>query len=142
MVKSVYLAGAMKNREIIMLANELTAEGFYVFADWLTSGPDADSFLLEYTKLRGWSYKQALNSYAAKNIFEFDKNHIDRCDCLVLVMPAGKSAHIELGYARGCGKPAYILFDKEPERFDCMYQFATNVFFSKQDLFDELKALA
>ncbi len=139
-MKSIYLIGALKNWDVVTIANELEAQGFDVFADWITPGPDADSYLLKYAKLRGWSYKQALNSYAARHVFEFDKSHIDRCDIVVMVAPAGKSAHLELGYARGCGKPGYILFDKEPERFDVMHRFATDVFFSKEDLYEALKA--
>ena len=56
-----------------------------------------------------------------------------------MLMPAGKSGHLELGYARGKNKPGFILFDKEPERVDVMYQFATDVFFSQEELFAELE---
>jgi nucleoside 2-deoxyribosyltransferase len=49
-------------------------------------------------------------------------------------MPAGKSGHLELGYMVGCGKPGYILFDKEPERLDQMVQFATDIFFDAKEL--------
>lgn len=138
-MKSIYLIGALKNWDIVTLANELQTAGFDVFADWITPGPEADTYLLKYAKLRGWSYKQALNSHAATHVFEFDKSHIDRCDIVVMVMPAGKSGHLELGYARGCGKPGYILFDKDPERFDVMHKFATDVFFDKAELIEELR---
>ena len=113
-MKSIYLIGALKNWDIVTLANELEEEGFDVFADWITPGPEADTYLMQYAKLRGWNYKQALNSHAAQHVFEFDKSHIDRCNIVVMVMPAGKSGHLELGYARGCGKPGYILFDETP----------------------------
>lgn len=138
-INSIYIIGALKNQEVVSLANELTAEGFEAFADWITPGPEADTFLLNYAKARGLNYKQAMQSYAAKHVFEFDKYHIDRCDAVVMLMPCGKSGHLELGYARGQGKPGFILFDKEPERFDVMYQFASDIFFSKTDLFDELE---
>jgi nucleoside 2-deoxyribosyltransferase len=49
-------------------------------------------------------------------------------------MPAGKSAHLELGYMIGRGKPCFVLFDEEPERWDVMYQFATAVCFSYEEL--------
>ena len=55
-----------------------------------------------------------------------------------MVMPAGKSGHLELGYMLGQGKKGYILFDKEPDRWDVMYQFATGVFFNKEELINEL----
>jgi nucleoside 2-deoxyribosyltransferase len=56
-------------------------------------------------------------------------------------MPGGKSAHLELGYMIGQGKPCYVFFDKEPERWDVMYQFAKDVFFSKEELLAELKKI-
>jgi len=138
-MSSIYLIGALKNWRIVPLANRLADLGFDVFCDWITPGPDADTYLLKYAKLRKWSYKTALNSYAATHVFNFDKHHIDRCDIVVMVMPAGKSGHMELGYARGCGKPGYILFDKEPKRFDVMYKFATDVFFQESELMSALK---
>jgi nucleoside 2-deoxyribosyltransferase len=54
------------------------------------------------------------------------------------VMPAGKSGHIELGYAVGQGKPGYILLEKEPERWDLMYAFATKIFYHIELLTEEL----
>jgi hypothetical protein len=54
-------------------------------------------------------------------------------------MKAGKSAHLELGYILGKGKKGFILFESEPARWDVMYQFASGIFFSKKDLFKQLK---
>jgi len=98
--------------------------------------PDADQFLFEYAKKRGWNYKEALTCYAARNNFEFDKRHIDSSDIVIMVMPCGKSGHLELGYSIGAGKEAHILFDKEPERFDLMYNFVPveNIHFSIDSL--------
>jgi hypothetical protein len=139
MIKSIYIIGALRNPEIPKFANELAALGFEAFADWYSAGPDADDFLRDYSKARGLNYKQTLQSYAARHIFEFDKFHIDRCDAAVMLMPAGKSGHLELGYAVGSGKLGYVLFDKEPERVDVMYQFATEIFFDRGELLAKLK---
>jgi nucleoside 2-deoxyribosyltransferase len=138
-MKSIYLIGALRNQRVPSVAKTLRAEGFDVFDDWFAPGPEADSFLLAYEKERGHSYKEALQGHAAKHVFNFDKNHIDRCDIGVMVMPCGKSGHLELGYMRGQGKPVFILFDEEPERFDVMYQFATDVFFNADDLIEALQ---
>jgi len=139
--KSIYIIGALRNKAIPEFANELQQLGFEAFADWFSPGPDADDFWRDYSKARGLTYKQALESYAARHIFEFDKYHLDRCDLAVMLMPAGKSGHLELGYTIGRGKPGYILFDGEPERYDVMVQFATDIFFDKQELFDKLREL-
>ncbi len=136
---AVYVIGALGNQDIIPFTIELEAQGLNPFSEWHTPGPEADSYLLKYAKARGWSYKQALNSYAAKQVYQFDKEHIDRCPAAVLLAPAGRSAHLELGYVIGKGKRGYIYFPTEPERFDVMYQFATGIFFDKSELFEELK---
>jgi nucleoside 2-deoxyribosyltransferase len=139
--KSIYLIGALKNRAIMKLGNELRSHGFDVFDDWLTPGPEADAFLLEYERHRGRGYKAALKGYAAQHNFAFDKAHIDRCDMAIMCMPCGKSGHLELGYVIGCGKPGFILFDAEPDRMDLMYNFATDIFFSQEELINALEAI-
>lgn len=139
-IKSLYIIGALKNKNIPQFANEIEALGFEAFADWFSPGSEADSKWREYSIARGLNYKQALQSYGAKHIFEFDKFHLDRCDAAVLLAPAGKSAHTELGYTIGKGKPGFIVFDEDlPDRFDVMVQFATRIFFSKQEFFQYLK---
>ena len=138
-IESFYVIGSLRNPEIVQFANELQALGYEAFADWKSAGPDADDFLRDYSKDRGLNYKQALQTPAAKNIFQFDKFHLDRTDAAVFLMPGGRSAHLELGYTIGKGKPGFIVFDKEPERVDVMYQFATEIFFSKLEFFEYLK---
>ena len=133
--KVIYLIGSLKNDQIPHIANKIRELGFEVFDDWFSPGPEADDFWRNFEKVRGSTHQQALNNYAAKHIYEFDKHHIDRSHIGVLVMPAGKSGHLELGYMIGQGKPCFVFFEEEPERWDIMYIFAKGVCFS----FDELK---
>jgi hypothetical protein len=137
----VYIVGSMRNPEIIGIGNRLRQAGFEAFDQWISPGDKADDNWQEYCKSRGWTYREALADYHAKHVFEFDKFHLDSSDVGVLVMPAGKSAHLELGYLRGCGKPAYILMDGEPPRYDVMTLLATKVIFSEAELLEELKKL-
>jgi len=145
MKKKIYIIGALKNNEITNIAEELRKINkngieYDIFDQWITPGPDADQYLFEYSKKRGWNYKEALTCDAARNNFDFDKRHIDSADIVVMVMPAGKSAHLELGYSIGKGKEAHILFDKEPERFDLMYNFVpvNNIHFNLESLKNRL----
>lgn len=142
---SVYIMGSLKNPEIPNIGNELRKLGFDAFDDWFSPGPEADDFWRNYEKSKGSTYGEALQGWAGKHIFEFDKYHLDRCDIGVLVMPAGKSCHMELGYLIGSGKKCYILFDKEPERWDVMYIFCMSnggkVCFSLDELKQELVSL-
>lgn len=140
--KVIYMIGSLRNENVPVMAREireLLENKVEVFDDWFSPGPEADDFWRKYEKKRGSTYKEALNNWAGKHVFEFDKHHIDRADVGILYMPAGKSGHLELGYMIGKGKRCFILFDKEPERWDVMYQFAEDVFFDKKDLFKKLK---
>lgn len=124
MSKVIYIIGSLRNPGIPELANTLESKlGCEAFCSWFSPGPRADDHWKEYAVARGWSYKQALQEYAATHVFEFDKYHIDRADIGVLVMPAGKSGHLELGYMIGQGKPCFYLMEEDTERWDVMLQF-------------------
>ena len=138
--KQIYIIGSLRNEKIPHIAKELRKLGFIVFDDWFSPGPEADEFWRKYEKVRGSTYKQALTNFAATHVFEFDKHHIDQSDIGVLIMPAGKSGHLELGYMIGQGKPGLIFFEEEPERWDVMHQFGT-ICVSMKELQNELIAI-
>lgn len=127
-MKSVYLIGSLRNDKIPQLGNYLRENGLEAFDDWYGAGHEADDKWRDYEQLRGRDLKTSVYGYAARHVFEFDKKHLDRCDAAVLVMPAGRSGHLELGYFVGTGKPGYLLLDGVPDRYDVMWNFATDIF--------------
>lgn len=137
----IYLIGSLRNEQIIQIGNRLREAGYATFDDWWAPGRDTDSYWQAYCKARGQTYRDALQGPYAKHVFAFDKHHLDNSQIGVLIMPAGKSAHLELGYMRGGGKPCYIVMDGEPERYDIMTQLATAVVFSVEELLMELSKL-
>lgn len=120
------------------LAANLRRYGHEVFDDWYAAGPEADDYWRKYEQERGHSYKEALAGYAANHVWSYDHHHLDRCDTALLQLPAGKSGHLELGYAIGAGKRGIILLDKDYDRWDVMYRFATVC----ENLDEALEALA
>lgn len=75
-------------------------------------------------------YLQALEHKRAREGFANDMAALEGCDACVLVLPCGRSAHLELGYATGAGKIAVVLCEKldEPELMYLMCdQIATTV---------------
>lgn len=137
-MSKVYILGALKNERIPTYANAIEALGHEVFADWHAPGPEADQFWQKYEAARGRNFLQAINGPHAWNVFNFDKRWLDWCEAGVMVCPAGKSAHLELGYLLGQGKRGYILLNGRPERWDVMYRFATGVFDNLHDLLEAL----
>lgn len=134
----IYLIGSLRNEKIPEIAIKIRNAGFDVFDDWYAPGPEADDYWKNYEQVRGRNYLEALEGHAAKNIFAFDKKHLDAADAAVLILPCGKSGHLELGYTIGRGKPGFILLN-EPDRWDVMYQFATGMFAELDTLINALK---
>lgn len=144
MTSVIYLIGSLENPYIEDLAVKLRSKfpDVEFFDEWRGAGEAADKAFNAYRKKRNLSYREALKTYGARHIFDFDREHLDRADTVVLVMPAGKSGHLELGYSIGRGKKGYVLFQEEPDRIDQMLQFAIysggDLLFSEEELFSEL----
>ena len=134
----IYVIGSLRNPVIPDVAQSLRTRGYEVFDDWWSSSEDCDDWWQAHERKRGRTYREALDGYHARHVFEFDKLHLDRADAGVLVMPAGRSGHLELGYLIGQRKPGFILFDSEPDRFEVMHLFATTICFSIEELVQEL----
>jgi hypothetical protein len=134
-IRSLYVIGSLRNKRVPFIAQGLRSSNLEVFDDWYAAGPEADDYWKEYEQGRGRTYTEALAGRAATNVFRFDKANLDRCDAALLVLPAGRSGHLELGYVAGTGKPTFILLD-DPDRWDVMYRFATRVCASLEELAD------
>lgn len=135
----VYVIGSLRNSKIPEVAEAIRDAGMQPFDEWFCAGPEADDYFQRYHTYRGATYAEALRSVSAEHTFYFDKSHLDLCDAGVLVMPAGKSGHLELGYMSGRGKKTFILQDKEPERFDIMPQFASAIVYDVPSLITGLE---
>lgn len=142
--KKLYMIGSLRNPFVPELAKELRQSNpdVEIFDDWFAAGPEADDWWKTYEKDRGHTYEEALQGYAARHVFEFDKHHLDTSTHCLLVLPAGKSGHIEVTYAKyGAGCQTAILTDpNEDPRFDVMYQFVDRVFEKKEQVTEWLNA--
>jgi hypothetical protein len=137
-----YLIGSLRNPRVPELAKRLREEvpDFEFFDDWYAAGPEADDFWKEYEQARGRDYTSSLQGWAAKHVFEFDKYHLDTSSHALLVLPAGKSGHMEIMYAAyGVGAKTAILLEPDADpRWDVMYQFVPTILSSDDDILDWL----
>ena len=134
----IYVIGSLRHPRTREVAAALRAYCLDVVDDWHAAGPEADDIWQQYEQERGRSFREALRGRHAKMVLDFDRGWLDRCTAAVLVMPAGKSGHTELGYVLGQRKPGYILLEHEPDRWDVMYGLATNLYYHIDDLVKEL----
>lgn len=140
-LNQVYLIGSLRNPRIAKLGNAIrnAVLSVNVFDDWLAAGPEADDHWKEYEQARGRTYEEALEGAAAKNVFAFDKRNLDASSHAILVLPAGKSGHMEIMYAQyGVGAKTAILLDAEDVRWDVMYQFIPTILRSDEEAIDWL----
>ena len=137
-MSKIYIIGSLRNANVREIGHALREAGHEVFDDWHACHPDSDTHWREYEIERGRGFQQALDGPFVAHSFAFDKENLDAADIGVLVLPAGKSGHLELGYMVGSGKRGIILLDKEPERWDVMYCFA-KVVSSIEELVKEIK---
>jgi len=74
----------------------------------------------------------ALQHPLARTGYAQDICALKTCDACVLVMPCGRSAHLELGFAAGMGKATAILLESgEPE---LMYRMADHLCTCEEEL--------
>lgn len=141
--RRAYVVGSLTNPAIPEVASELRRTGVFsdVFDDWYGAGPNADDHWKAYNQSRDIPYTKALRGPAATMIYNFDKQHLDAASDVILVCPAGRSGHLELGYAVGMGKRTYILLEAGVcPKWDVMYNFAGHVVESLEELGEAVRA--
>ncbi|PEL11970.1 nucleoside 2-deoxyribosyltransferase [Bacillus sp. AFS017336] len=101
-----YLASSLKNIELVRYVSKILIEkGFINTYDWTTNENVAT---LEELKVIGQEEKEA----------------VMKADFVVVLFPAGKGSHIELGIALGSGKKVYLYSpNKEVDNFETTSTF-------------------
>lgn len=72
------------------------------------------------------SYRKMLEEPVAQAGFAADFAAMEKADTFVLVLPCGKSAHLELGWAVGAGKRTAILLE-DPIQPELMYRMVDHL---------------
>ena len=134
--RKIYLIGSLRNSQIPWIAEQFREDGHRVFDDWFSAGPGADDAWKAHEEFKGRSLIEALLAPAAQHVLDFDNKWLDWCDTAILAMPAGKSAHLELGSQIGARKDTHVLFPKDTnlQRWDVMYGKANGVWASIHSL--------
>lgn len=73
------------------------------------------------------TYLRALEHPRAREGFESDMRFLRGADLTVLVLPCGRSAHLELGFAVGAGQTTIVLLDSPISEWELMYKMCSHV---------------
>ncbi len=82
---------------------------------------DADSFMSRLEQLHDWQTNPTF-----REIFEKDMKGLKESREFIMVLPAGLSAHMELGVAYGLGKKCYGI--GKPEKYETLYLMFDEIF--------------
>lgn len=117
----IYVASSWRNSHQPAVVKVLVVAGHRVY-DFRHPAPGNDGF--RWSDIdpawKGWSpegFRDALLHPIARRGFGLDMMALKDCEACVLVLPSGRSAHLEAGLACGMGKPVavYVPEAMEPE---------------------------
>jgi hypothetical protein len=75
----------------------------------------------------------------ARSAFQKDMNALACAAATVLVLPCGRSAHLELGWAAGVGQKTIVLLDDPMSEPELMYLMNTAICVSLEEVIDALR---
>ncbi len=135
-----FIAGKTRNRDNILRICDLFDKyniSYYCFLkndDTMSSyGEEGQT---EEEKMKAFE-SLGLKSDIVMNIFKQDLDNEKASKNLLLVLPAGKSGHIESGIAYGMGKKCYAI--GEFDATDSLYNIFENIFKDESELEEFLK---
>jgi nucleoside 2-deoxyribosyltransferase len=140
----IYVASSWRNEKQPSVVEALRAAGHDVY-DFRHPQPGNEGF--HWSEIdpawRQWTperFRNALADPIADRGFGFDVQALAGCDACVLVLPSGRSAHLELGYAAGAGKPTFVLM-LGPDEPELMYKLCDRVCLSIDEVVASLAAV-
>lgn len=119
--RRIYVASSWRNEHQPGIVADLRRHGHQVY-DFRNPAQGNTGFA--WTKIDpdwlGWNpatFADLLQNHPiAQEGFSFDKRALDWCDTCVMVLPCGRSAHLEAGYAAGQGK--HVIWWLHPDKFE------------------------
>lgn len=144
MVRKIYLASSWRNSIQPGLVVALRNAGHEVY-DFRNPAPGNDGFRWSEIDREwlGWKPETFIDLITTHPVaasgFKLDKDALDWADTCVCALPCGRSAHLELGYAAGQGKPTFVLLHPAKFEPELMYLLCSKLVATLDDLLVALK---
>ena len=120
----IYVASSWRNEVQPGVVRVL--RDYHEVYDFRTEGFGWAEIDFMWERWSNFEYLKALENPLAEHGYERDFLAMSRAEAFVLVMPCGRSAHLELGWAIGAGKPSCILLSsKQRAEPELMYKMAS-----------------
>lgn len=141
MVRKIYVASSWRNSYQPSVVRILRIAGHEVY-DFRNPEPDNYGFRWDDIdpNWKSWTfenYVKALQHPIAEEGYKLDFDAMRWADTCVLVLPSGRSAHLEFGWCIGAGKEGYI-FSQENVEPELMAKMATGFCIGYEELLSSL----
>lgn len=138
----IYVASSWRNPHQPSVVAALRDVGHRVY-DFRHPGEGEVGF--EWSRIdadwRKWTpqqYREALRDPVAQHGFRLDMTALSEADATVLVLPCGRSAHLELGFAVASGQRTFVLCDTTLDEPELMYLMNTGICLDVRELIQAL----
>lgn len=127
----IYVASSWRNERQNAVVTRLRNVGYDVY-DFKNSKEGDNGFHwseidVDWKQWKTFEFVTALQNPIAENGFTSDFHNMMDADIGVLLLPCGKSAHLEAGYFIGAKKPLIILIEEESTEPELMYKTANKI---------------
>lgn len=139
MGKKIYVAGSFAQQVAVRAFAQRLRDGghtVYCFCDEQEPTYTLGVKIRETKLVNRVNHKTALVQPDIHNIGVLNWQQLDVADIVIVMLPCGKSAHLEAGYAVGQGKKVYVYGFLPLGEFDAMYVMMDGVF--HEDEFEKL----
>ena len=127
----IYVAGSFKNAERIrVIGDALRLCGYevYVFCDEHEPTYRLSQELRKDVDVTTLTPQAIQTNKTLLTIGSLNYMRLIQCDALILVLPCGRSAHLEAGWMCGQNRPVYVIGPMVPGEFDAMYVMVDGIF--------------
>lgn len=143
MSRKIYLASSWRNQQQPEVLAMLRGMGHEVY-DFRNPVPGNAGFSWRECQME-WGeeidmhdmalyIRHITNNPAAQEGFKLDRDALHWCDTCVLLLPCGRSAHLEAGYAMGQGKETFVVLSKDGFEPELMYLLGHHICETPSDL--------
>jgi nucleoside 2-deoxyribosyltransferase len=136
MTRKIYLASSWKNQQQPNAVMKLRGMGHEVY-DFRIPTLENVGFNWKQCQMEGGEQinmhdialyiRHITHNSMAQTGFKLDYDALNWCDTCILLLPCGRSAHLEAGYAIGQGKETFIVLDKDGFEPELMYLLADHI---------------
>ena len=144
-VRKVYVASSWRNADQPRIIELVRGAGHQIY-DFRNPSADDTGFHWSHIDLawQSWSLiayiRRLTNHPLAARGYRNDIDALNWCDTCVLLLPCGRSAHLEAGYAAGQGKRLIIYLSRDRFEPELMYLMSDGLVTSDGALLDAIGA--